>query len=309
MPLMMTSFMMWKSLPTAEEKMTSTSIARRQISRPLSHRIFRALLLIFVLAVVSYLVLIALIRPANDRDWTADQERLPSAVFSGDSVQIKNVRNARYRSTSDFDVRWEDRRYDLGKLESVWFIVEPFADWRGPAHTFLSFGFGNGEYVAISVEIRKEKDESFSPLAGVLRQYELTYVVGDERDLIGLRANHRQDDVYLYKVRTTPEKMRALFVSMLNRANQLVQEPEFYNTLTNTCTTNIVDHINVIAPGRIPFSYKTVLPAYSDDLTYDLGLIETTLPREQYRAAHQINELAKRYADTDKFSQAIRGRD
>jgi Domain of unknown function (DUF4105) len=285
--------------------MISTSVARRRISR----RIFRALLLVFVLTAVSYLVLIAAIRPSNDRDWTADQERLPSAIFAGDSVQIKNVRNARYRSTSDFDVAWEDRRYDISKLESVWFIVEPFSHWRGPAHTFLSFGFGNGEYIAISVEIRKEKGESFSPLSGVLRQYELTYVVGDERDLIGLRANHRQDDVYLYKVRATPEKMRALFVSMLNRANQLVREPEFYNTLTNTCTTNIVDHINVIAPGRIPLSYKTFLPAYSDDLTYDLGLIETTLPREQYRAAHRINELAKRYADTAQFSQAIRRRE
>jgi Domain of unknown function (DUF4105) len=285
--------------------MIPTSVARRRISR----QIVRALLLIFVLAIVSYLVLIAVIRPSNGRDWAADQERLPSALFVGDSVQIKNVRNARYRSTSDFDVAWEDRRYDIGKLESVWFIVEPFSHWRGPAHTFLSFGFGNGEYIAISVEIRKEKGESFSPLSGVLRQYELTYVVGDERDLIGLRANHRQDDVYLYKVRATPEKMRELFVSMLNRANQLVREPEFYNTLTNTCTTNIVDHINVIAPGRIPLSYKTFLPAYSDDLTYDLGLIETTLPREQYRAAHRINELAKRYADTAQFSQAIRRRE
>jgi hypothetical protein len=285
--------------------MPSTKIARRRMSR----RISQAVLLILVLTVVSYLVLIAAIRPSNDRRWTADQERLPSAIFAGDSVQIKNVRNARYRSTSDFDVRWEERRYDLGKLESVWFIVEPFSDWRGPAHTFLSFGFGNGEYIAISVEIRKEQGESFSPLSGVLRQYELTYVVGDERDLIGLRANHRHDDVYLYKVRTTPEKMRALFVSMLNRANQLVREPEFYNTLTNTCTTNIVDHINVIAPGRIPVSYKTLLPAYSDDLTYDLGLLETTLPREQYRAAHRINELAKRYADADTFSEAIRRRE
>jgi hypothetical protein len=289
--------------------MSAANASRLQIARRISHRFFRALLLIFTLAIVGYLVLIAVVRPSNDRNWSTDQARLPSAVFSGDSVRVQNVRNARYRSTSDFDVRWEDRQYDLRKLESVWFIVEPFSHWRGPAHTFLSFGFSNGDYVAISVEIRKEKGESFSPLSGLLRQYELTYVVGDERDLIGLRTNHRHDDVYLYQVRTTTEKMRELFISMLNRANQLVQEPEFYNTLTNTCTTNIVDHINVIAPGRIPFSYKTLLPAYSDDLTYDLGLINTTLSRDQYRAAHQINELAKRYADKDKFSEAIRKRE
>ncbi len=249
-----------------------------------------------------------LVRPSNDRDWSPDTERTASAVVIEDLVQIKNVRNAQYRSTTDFDVQWEDRTYDLKKLESVWFIVEPFSDWRGPAHTFLSFGFGNGEYVAISIEIRKEKGESFSPLGGLLRRYELIYIIGDERDLIGLRANYRHDEVYLYKVKATPEKMRELFASMLERANKVAQHPEFYNTLTNTCTTNIVEHINVIAPGRILFSYKTLLPAYSDQLAYDLGLIDTLLPSDQYRAAHRINEQAKLHAKSTDFSEAIRKR-
>ena len=252
------------------------------------------------------MLLIVLVRPSNDRGWSPDTERTASAVFIDDLVKIKNVRNAQYRSTTDFDARWEDRTYDLKKLESVWFIVEPFSDWRGPAHTFLSFGFGNGEYVAISIEIRKEKGESFSPLGGLLRQYELIYIIGDERDLIGLRANYRHDEVYLYKVKATPEKMRELFVSMLERASQVAQHPEFYNTLTNTCTTNIVEHINVIAPGRIPFSYKTLLPAYSDQLAFDLGLIDTLLPSDQYRAAHQINKQAKLHAESTDFSEAIR---
>jgi hypothetical protein len=161
----------------------------------LRRRILRFILRLMAIVIVGYLILIVLVRPSNDRDWSLDQARMVSAVFSDDSVQIQNVRNARYRSTTDFDVRWEDRRYDLRKLESVWFIVEPFSHWRGPAHTFLSFGFSDGQYVAISVEIRKEKGESFTPQSGLLRQYELAYVVGDERDLIGLRANYRHDDL------------------------------------------------------------------------------------------------------------------
>ena len=170
----------------------------------------------------------------------------------------------------------------------------------------MSFGFSDSEYIAISVEIRKEKGESFSPLGGLLRQYELIYIVGDERDLIGLRANYRHDDVYLYKMKATKEQVRELFVSMLKRTNRVAQHPEFYNTLTNTCTTNIVDHIDVIAPGRIPFSYKTLLPAYSDELAFDLDLIDTSLPSDQYRAAHQINEQAKLHAGNADFSEAIR---
>jgi hypothetical protein len=187
-------------------------------------------------------------------------------------------------------------------------VVEPFASWRGPAHTFLSFGFSDGQYLAISAEIRKERAETFSPLKGLLRQYELIYVVGDERDLIGLRANHRRDDVYLYPVRTTPASMRALLMSMLDRVNALAAQPEFYNTLSNSCTSNIVDHIDLIAPGRVPFSVKTLLPAYADDLAFDLGLIDTTLPRDNYRAAHRINDLALAYADREDFSTGIRAR-
>ena len=275
---------------------------------PRRHLIRRSLLALVVAAIAGYLLLVVFVHPSNERNWSPDQQRLATAEFSGDTALVRNVRNTVYRSTTDYDVQWEDRTYDLGRLESVWFVVEPFATWRGPAHTFLSFGFGDGEYVAISVEIRKEQGESFSPLRGLLRQYELTYIVGDERDLIGLRANYRHDDVHLYPVRATADAARTLFVSMLERANALAAKPEFYNTLTNTCTTNIVDHVNPIAPEPIPFSYKTVLPAYSDDLAFDLGLIDTNLPHEQFRAAFRINDLALEHADSADFSEAIRSR-
>ena len=273
---------------------------------PLRRTIRSVLLRLLLVAGFGYLLLVLLVHPSNQRDWSPDQQRLATAEFDGDRVLVRNVRNAHYRSTSDYDVHWEDRRYDLSQIDSVWYVVEPFASWRGPAHTFLSFGFRNGDYIAISVEIRKERGESFSPIWGLLRQYELTYIVGDERDLIGLRANHRHDDVHLYPMRATPDAARALFVAMLERANALAAEPEFYNTLTSTCTSNIVDHVNTIAPEPIGFSFKTLLPAYSDDLAYDLGLIDTDLPRDQYRAAYRINELAAEHADSADFSKAIR---
>lgn len=275
-------------------------------ARSILRRFLRYTFILLSILALAYLLLMVIVRPSNQRSWTPDTQRTANAIVTGESVKIENVRNAFYRSKTDFDVHWETRSYDLRKLETVWFMVEPFSDWRGPAHTLLSFGFSDGQYISISVEIRKEVGESFSPLGGLLRQYELIYIVGDERDLIGLRANHRHDDVYLYKIRATPEQARELFVSMLTRANHVAKKPEFYNTLTSTCTTNIVEHINVIAPGRIPLSYKTLLPAYSDELAFDLGLIETNLSREEFRAAHHINEMANRHADKPDFFQAIR---
>jgi len=257
--------------------------------------------------IVGYFVFSLIVQPSLDRDWNVDQALLARTTFTGDTVLIANIRNINYRSTSDYDVRYYDKTFDLNKLESVWYMVEPFKGYgAGAAHTLLSFGFEGGDYVAVSVEIRKEKGESFSALKGLLRQYELVYIVADERDVIKLRANYRHDEVFLYPVQTTKEKMRQLFVSMLERANQLGVDPEFYNTLTSTCTTNIVSHINELSPGRVPFSLKVLMPAYSDELAYELGLLDTSKTFEQLRQEHHINERALQYADDPLFSARIR---
>jgi hypothetical protein len=251
----------------------------------------------------------ALIQPSNDRDWTHDQRVMPRASFRGQYVDVTGIRNVEYRSTDDFTVRHYDQTFNLDALDSAWFVVEPFhASVEGPAHTLMSFGFADGKYVAISVEIRKEPGEKFSPLLGLLKRYELMYVIADERDVIKLRSNYRKDDVFLYPARTSAENRRRMFVEMLERANTLAEHPEFYNTLTNTCTTNIVRHVNTISEGRVPWSYKVLLPAYSDELAYDLGLIDTTLPLDEARRRFRINDRAARYDDPE-FSRRIRGLD
>jgi hypothetical protein len=246
------------------------------------------------------------IKPSNDRTWTRDQQILPFYEMNGDDVTIHHIRNFTYRTRDDYDVAYYDKTFNLSKISSVWYIVEPFSDFKGAAHTFLSFGFQNGYYVGISVEIRKEVGEKFSALKGIFKQYELMYVIGDERDLIGLRSNIRNDDVYVYPIKATPDQIRTLFVSMLTRANTLRDHPEFYNSFTNTCTTNIVHHINMLSPKSIPWSYKILMPAYSDSFAFDLGLIDTNLPLEEARQQFHINERAMTYAKSSDFSKRIR---
>ena len=266
----------------------------------------RTALALVLVATAAYF----LIRPSNARTWARDQTRLASATFDGDLVHVKDIRNIHYRSTTDFDPAWYDKTFDLRDLESLWFLVEPFDEGKGAAHTLMSFGFAGPagpEYLAVSVEIRKEVGEEFSVVKGLLRRYELMYVVGDERDLIQLRSNYRKDDVYLYPIRAPKERIRAMLVGMLERANRLREEPEFYNTLTNTCTTNIVRHVEEVAPGRVPrFRREVILPGYSDRLAYDLGLLDTDLPFEKARERFKINERALRAEGSPDFSLKIR---
>jgi hypothetical protein len=247
-------------------------------------------------------------RPSNERDWLPNMAVLPWADITDSLVTIHGVRNTRYVSADHYTPRYADRTFDLRALEAVWFGVVPFSSWGGVAHTFLSFEFAGPEFVVISVEARRERSETYHFLKGLFRRYELTYVVADERDAIGMRVVHLQDDVMLYPVRSDPERIRAVFLAMLQRANELRERPRFYNTLVANCTNTIVKHVNALVPDRIPFSYKVLLPGYSDELAYDLGLIATDLSFEQARERFRISRQASGFLDSADFSVRIRDR-
>ncbi len=274
------------------------------INKKMSKKRKFALALVVLIGVL--LVMWFSVRPSNDRDWSLDQAVLPSAEINENLVTIHNIRNFTYASTTSYTPAYYDRTFDLEKIRSVDYVFEPFSGGDASAHTFVTFGFEGDKYVSISIEIRKEKGEGFSALKGLFKQYELMYVIADEKDVIKLRSNYRKDRVYLYPIKTTKEKMRALFLDMVQRANYLRDHPEFYNTITDTCTTNIAKHVNKISPKRVPFSFKILLPGYSDRLVYDLGLIDTDLPFDEMRAKYLINEKALKYADDPDFSVRIR---
>jgi hypothetical protein len=244
--------------------------------------------------------------PSNDRNWEPSLAVLPYAEFDGDLVTVHNIRKCTYLTESDYVVWHYDKTLDLNDLESVDFIKVPFTGAPSLAHTMLSFGFRGGDYLAVSVEARLEQGEVYSPLKGALRQYELMYVVADERDVIQLRTEHRNVEVFMYPARVTPEQARAFFVSMMQRANKLRAQPEFYDTITNNCTTNIVQHINQLRPGRIPFDLRVLLPGRSDQLAYELGLLDTNISLEETRRRAKVNDLARRYQDSPDFSASIR---
>jgi len=244
---------------------------------------------------------------SNDRGWVPEQARTPVARFEGDSVVIENVRDFDWTGAGDPVVRWERRSYDLDAVESVWYILTPFArERRGPAHAFLSFGFADGRFLAVSVEARKEVGETYSVLKGLLKRFELMYVVGDERDLIGLRVLRADDDVYVYPIRATPDAARDLLVDMLEEATALAQRPVFYGSLRNNCTTRVLRHVNRVAPEPIPYGWRILLPGYSDAVAHERGLIDTDLPLDPARQRFRVNDSVRAHIDAPDFSQRIR---
>ncbi len=248
------------------------------------------------------------LKPSNDRDWRPEFRKLAHCDFHDDgSVELQNVRNCRWLTDTDCVVAHYDREYDLADLKTVDFIVVPFNGMKQIAHTMLSFGFGRGDYVGVSIEIRQRRGgDNYSTTKGFVNEYELVYVVADEHDLIPVRVLQRNSQVYIYRSTAPPDKVRKLFVEMMERTNRLAERPEFYNTLTNNCTTNIAQHINHLAPGRIPYDYRILLPGYSANLAYDLGLIENRLPFEEVRQRALANERVVKNLNAPDFSARIR---
>jgi hypothetical protein len=250
------------------------------------------------------------VKPGQDRDWIPDHRVPATAELRGDSVVIRNLRDFRYTAGGEAEERYDERAYDLGELTGVSYVLVPFSrSWRGPAHSFLSFGFADGRHISISVEARREHGETYSLLRGMLKRFELMYVVGDERDLITLRAVKWGDAVHVYPIRATPEQRRSVLLSMLERANALAAQPEFYHTLTNNCTTNILAHVNEIAERRIAFSWRLLLPGYSDAIAFQRGLLDTDLDLDAARQRFNVTERAVRWADAADFSLRIRADD
>ena len=263
-------------------------------------RMFLAFAGVFLSVLVWWLC----IRPSHDRHWRPEVAVMPRAIIDGDRVRIMGCRNFEYRSRDDFTVRYDEREVSLSHLTSVDFFV---SYWKvGPVgHTFLSFVFDNAPPLCISIETRPEVGEGFSPIASLFKQFELIYIVGDERDIVRVRTNFRDEEVYLYRIRTSPENVRRLFLVYLGRINELADHAEFYHLLSNSCTVNIVRYAN--AAGRVgQFDIKHLLNGFIDRYLYRAGLVDRTLPFEELRRRSRINDAALAADNTPDFSRRIR---
>lgn len=245
--------------------------------------------------------------PTNEADWQPDVAVLAYATIDGDLVTVHNIRNFDYRSETDYTAAWYDKRFDLRKLEGVDLVA---VYWMGPAiaHTFVSFAFAGGDHLAISIETRKKKGQGFSTLQGFFRQYELIYVVADERDVIRLRTNYRHDppeDVYVYRVNGPPGDGRRVFMEYMAQMNELRARAAFYNTLTSNCTTDIWLNTRVNAE-HLPFSWKILASGYVPQYLYEQGRLDTHLPFGELRERAHINARAQAADAAADFSQRIR---
>ena len=258
----------------------------------------------FLALLTIVLVYWLMIPPSNTRHWRKDVSVLPWTEVEGNKATIHNIRNSDYRTTTDFDLHYYDRMYDLDQLRSLDFFMcfwapIPFC------HTMLSFGFENGDFLCVSIETRPEEHEVFDPVAACFKQFELVYVAGDERDLVWLRTNLRDEAVYLYRIDTTRDAMRRIFLRYCARMNELKARPEWYCTFTRNCTTDI-PRKDGRDRGLLPESWKVLINGFVDELLYRQGSLDRSMPLPELRKIGHINTRAQNADSDPEFSRLIR---
>lgn len=252
---------------------------------------------------VVFLIWYLSIKPEMNADWSPDVARLPNVDVDGDTLRVQNIRDFRYRSNTDFDVNYYDKTFKLSELQTV----DLFLSYWGPteiAHTIISFGFAGGDQLAISIETRKKVGEEYSAVEGFFKKFELIYVLADERDVVGVRVNHRDEQVYLYRLRINPDQARKMLLSYIRSVDGLEERAKFYNALTTNCTTSILPHIEAF--GRIPFNWALIANGHLDEWRYSQGIWGFKIPFPEFRRLSNVNEKVKLAGDAPDFSRRIR---
>ena len=243
---------------------------------------------------------------SNNREWQDDVKLLPKIVQTGSEITIENFRNFSYKDGKPLDMNYETRSYNLDDLEGTDMIISYWDGYRTIGHTFICFRFKGGKSFAVSLEVRKEKGESYSPAKGLFKQYELIYVFGDEKDLIPLRTKHRGEETFLYPMTLTLEQSKTFLLGIMDAANDLHTNPKFYHSLNMNCTTTLIKHLNKVKEFKIPVLTKFILNGITDYIAYEMKGIPTDIPFDILKRCCYISRIANDIPLNDDYPIELR---
>ena len=249
--------------------------------------------------------------PAHQNlDWSPDGSRILNYERHGDVITLHNIRNFNWKTETEFDEQWDTRTFNLNEIEGVNILT---SYWMGPqiAHTLVSFDFKNQKPLVFSLEIRKEKSENFSAIGGFFRQFELSLIAADEKDIVYTRTNVRGEQVYFFPIIMAEKERKELFLEYLKKSDELRKKPKWYNTLTSNCTTLVFDMIQAIEPHKLPRDYRLLASGYLPNYLYDLGALDQKWDMKQWYQHAYLNPKTQefshfKYPSSQNFSKVIR---
>jgi len=245
------------------------------------------------------------IQATGNRHWQPDVAETAWTERDGDKITIHNLRNFDYEPGQPANSRWETKVVDLSQLRGVDLFIN-FSGSTLICHPIVSFQFGPTDHVAISVETRMAEGQTYSTIRGFFKQFELIYIMADERDVIRVRTNYRSEQLYLYRTSVRPDRARRLFLSYLQSVNSIHVHPQFYNALTDNCTTNVRMHTAATAAKPAPWDWRILLNGTVDELVYQNGGFASRPPFAELKQMSLIDAKAQAAEQAPDFSERIR---
>jgi len=250
-------------------------------------------------------------RPSNDRGWEYGMETLADITITGNRVHVGRLRDFEWAPDGPRSSAYVERSFDLDRIQRAWLVKEPFTlppltGFKGMAHTYFVFDFERESPVAVSVEARRERGESFDAIRGLLNWFELIYVWGTERDLTGSRAVREKNELYMYRLNISLQAAQRLFLHLARVTQRLATQPRFYNSFTSNCTNELAKAANMVQRGAIPPNLALIFPGYSDEVLYKLGFLTNDMSLEVLRQRAYISDVVKANYERPELSILLR---
>ena len=213
--------------------------------------------------------------PKQDKEWAIEHALLASIQFQGDKdnphISVKNVRDFKWES--DNKVHYQEMDFQLENIVELKAVVSHFSAISEIAHVFMTFVLDDGRELGVSVEARREADESFSIRGGLLARFEIMYVLATPDDLLGIRKVNGES-THIYPIKENKEKARELFMLIAAEVNALNKKPALYHLFFKNCTNQLVKHVSILTDKKYPWYFQTLAPGNTAKTLYNFDLID-----------------------------------
>lgn len=198
-------------------------------------------------------------------------------------------------SGQDPQFNWETVTIRPDLLEKVYFVRKPFPPEKLAGHSLFLFTFKPGGCVSsrgshakgivLSIEAYQRIGQTYSIAKGLKRLFGTVWIVASWEDYTALNCDLGNSRLIPFPVLLSRAQSVQLLRDTLREA-AVNRTGEYYHTITNNCTNNLIVLLNRVLPKKIKmwwipslvYNLRATMPGYVPALLTKKGILGPPLP-------------------------------